>query len=79
MASKKITITVPEELVEAARELTDNVSGYIAEAFARKIRNDLLAEEVRRYEESHGAFTDEERAEADALLHRDQLPGERAA
>ncbi|MEV0483267.1 type II toxin-antitoxin system CcdA family antitoxin [Streptomyces sp. NPDC050508] len=79
MASKKITITVPEELVEAARELTDNVSGYVAEAFARKIRNDLLAEEVRRYEAEHGAFTDEERAEADALLHGDPLPKDRAA
>ncbi|MFJ9627967.1 type II toxin-antitoxin system CcdA family antitoxin [Streptomyces sp. NPDC101175] len=79
MASKKITITVPEELVEAARELTDNVSGYVAEAFARKIRNDLLAEEVRRYEDEHGAFTDQERAEADALLHGEPMSKDRAA
>ncbi len=69
MASKKITITVPEELVEAARGLTGNISGYVAEAFARQIRNDLLAEELRRYQEQYGAFTDEERAAADALLH----------
>ncbi|WP_455356380.1 type II toxin-antitoxin system CcdA family antitoxin [Streptomyces sp. SYSU K217416] len=69
MATKKITITLPEELVESARELTDNLSGYAADALARKIRNDLLAEELRRYQAEHGAFTDEERAAADALLH----------
>ncbi|EFF90945.1 MULTISPECIES: type II toxin-antitoxin system CcdA family antitoxin [unclassified Streptomyces] len=69
MATKKITITVPEELVEAARHLTGNISGYVTEAFARQIRNDLLAEELRRHQEQHGAFTDEERATADALLH----------
>ncbi|MEV0226495.1 type II toxin-antitoxin system CcdA family antitoxin [Streptomyces sp. NPDC050704] len=69
MATKKITITLPEELVEAARGFTDNLSGYAAEALARKIRNELLAEELRRYQDEHGAFTEEERAEADALLH----------
>ena len=74
MATKKITITVPEELLDAARELTGNLSGYIAEAFARQIRNDLLAQEMRRYQEEHGAFTDEERAAADAFLHGDPLP-----
>lgn len=69
MATKKITITVPEELVEAARGLTDNISGFAAEALAARIRNVLLAEELRRYEEKHGAFTEEEMAEAFARLH----------
>lgn len=69
MATKKITITLPEELVKAAKGLTDNLSGYAAEALAAKIRNELLAEETRRYEKEHGAFTEKERAEADALLH----------
>ncbi|MFT4216822.1 MAG: hypothetical protein QM619_06500 [Micropruina sp.] len=31
MATRKITITLPEELVETARGLTDNLSGYAAE------------------------------------------------
>jgi post-segregation antitoxin (ccd killing protein) len=69
MATKKITITLPEELVEAARGFTDNLSGYAAEALARKIRNELLGQELARYQEEHGAFTKEERAEADALMH----------
>ncbi len=68
MATKKITITVPEELVEAARDLTTNVSGYAAEALADRIRHDLLGEDLRRYQEEHGAFTEEEMAAADALL-----------
>ena len=79
MATKKITITLPEELVEAARGFTDNLSGYAAEALARKIRNDLLAEDLRRYEEEHGAFTEEEMAEADSRLHGSARPAERAA
>ncbi|MGV9244813.1 type II toxin-antitoxin system CcdA family antitoxin [Streptomyces sp. NPDC003710] len=69
MATKKITITVPEELVEAARGLTDNLSGFAAEALAAKIRRELLAEDLRRYEEEHGAFTEEEMAEAFARLN----------
>ncbi|MEU1592080.1 type II toxin-antitoxin system CcdA family antitoxin [Streptomyces sp. NPDC005708] len=69
MATKKITITVPEELLEAARGLTDNISGFAAEALAAKIRRELLAEDLRRYEEEHGAFTEEEMAEAFARLN----------
>ncbi|MGW9023605.1 type II toxin-antitoxin system CcdA family antitoxin [Streptomyces sp. NPDC055722] len=69
MATKKITITVPEELLEAARGLTDNISGFAAEALAAKIRRELLAEDLRRYEKEHGAFTEEEMAEAYARLN----------
>lgn len=68
MATKKITITVPEELLKAARELTANVSGYAAEALADRIRHDLLGEELQRYQDEYGAFTEEEMAAADALL-----------
>ena len=46
MATRKITITLPEELVDAARGLTDNLSGYAAEALAAKIRHELLGEEL---------------------------------
>lgn len=71
MASKKITITLPEELVEAAREFTDNVSGFAAEALADKIRGELLDQEIRRHEAEHGVFTQEEMAAARRALYGD--------
>lgn len=46
------------------RKLTDNVSGYVAEAVARQIRHQLLGDALRRHEEEHGGFSDEELAEA---------------
>ncbi|MFF8710346.1 hypothetical protein ACF07T_02730 [Streptomyces sp. NPDC015184] len=62
----RITVTLPTEQVAELKRLTDNVSGYVAEAVARQIRHQLLGEELRRYEEEHGAFTDEELAAARA-------------
>lgn len=40
----------------------------MAEAVARQIRHQLLGEELRRYEDEHGAFTDEELAAAQARI-----------
>ena len=45
---------------------TDNVSGYSAGRAERRL---LLRDELDRYQEEFGAFTDEEMAEAKALLH----------
>ncbi|MGW7364472.1 hypothetical protein ACWGI8_13855 [Streptomyces sp. NPDC054841] len=64
----RITVTLPAKDVEALKKLTDNVSAYVAEAVARKIRHQLLGEELQRYQEEHGAFTDEELAEARAEI-----------
>ncbi|MEU3028970.1 hypothetical protein ACPCBC_23205 [Streptomyces incarnatus] len=64
----RITVTLPTEQVAELKRLTDNVSGYVAEAVARQIRHQLLGEELRRYEEEHGAFTDEELAAAQARI-----------
>ncbi|MFJ7064485.1 hypothetical protein [Streptomyces sp. NPDC101115] len=64
----RITVTLPTEQVAELRRLTDNISGYVAEAVARQIRHQLLGEELRRYEEEHGAFTDEELAVAQARI-----------
>ncbi|MEV7967196.1 hypothetical protein AB0O34_14605 [Sphaerisporangium sp. NPDC088356] len=50
------------------RKLTDNVSGYVAEAVARQIRHQLLGEDLRRHQEEHGAFTEEELSEARARI-----------
>ncbi len=53
----------PSDQVAELRKLTDNVSGYVAEAVARQIRHQLLGDDLRRHEEEHGAFSDEELAE----------------
>ncbi|MCZ4099012.1 hypothetical protein C8250_023385 [Streptomyces sp. So13.3] len=67
-ATTRITVTLPTEQVAELRKLTDNVSGYVAEAVARQIRHELLGHDLRRHQEEHGAFTDEELAEARAKI-----------
>jgi post-segregation antitoxin (ccd killing protein) len=78
----RITVTLPTEHVEELKKLTDNVSAYVAEAVARQIRHQLREAGFQRYEEEHGAFTDEEMAAAQAriaeALNGDK-PVERAA
>ncbi|WP_175430200.1 type II toxin-antitoxin system CcdA family antitoxin [Streptomyces hawaiiensis] len=49
----RITVTLPTEQVAELRKLTDNVSGYVAEAVARQ----LLGAGLQRHQEEHGAFT----------------------
>ncbi|MCD0482283.1 type II toxin-antitoxin system CcdA family antitoxin [Streptacidiphilus sp. ASG 303] len=63
-ATTRITVTLPTEQVAELKKLTDNVSGYVAEAVARQIRHQLLADDLRRYQEEQGPFTDEELSEA---------------
>ena len=67
-ATTRITVTLPSEQVAELRKLTDNVSGYVAEAVARQIRHQLLGDDLRRHQEEHGAFTDEELTEARAKI-----------
>ncbi|MFI6447253.1 hypothetical protein [Kitasatospora sp. NPDC050543] len=67
-ATTRITVTLPTEQVAELKKLTDNVSGYVAEAVARQIRHQLLGEELRRYEEEHGGFAEEELAAAHARI-----------
>ncbi len=64
-------MTLPSAQVDELRNITDNVSGYVAAAVDRQIRHDLLAEDLRRYEEEHGLFTDEELRSARAELYGD--------
>jgi post-segregation antitoxin (ccd killing protein) len=63
-ATTRITVTLPTEQVTELRKLTDNVSGYVAEAVARQIRHQLLGDDLRRHQEEYGAFTEEELTEA---------------
>lgn len=76
MATRKITITLPEELMDAARELTDNLSGYAAEALAAKIRQQLLGQELQRYEAEHGSIDESAVNAAAAELFGDNSRGE---
>lgn len=64
----RITVTLPSDQVTELRKLTDNVSGYVAEAVARQLRHQLLGEDLRRHQEEHGEFTDEELAHARARI-----------
>lgn len=69
MATRKITITVPEELAQSIKERVDarGVSGYIAAAAAHQDAMDRLRELAERLEEEYGAVTDDEQA---AVLDR---------
>ena len=67
-STTRITVTLPSEQVAALKEITDNVSGYVAEAVARQIRHRLLVDELERHQSQFGAFTPEELAQARAKL-----------
>lgn len=69
-STQRITVTLSAEQVGQLRQQTDNVSGYIAAAMARQLRHELLADDLRGYQEKHGAFTDEELTKA-----RDEMFG----
>ncbi|GAA2319435.1 hypothetical protein GCM10010234_77320 [Streptomyces hawaiiensis] len=60
----RITVTLPTDQVAELRKLTDNISGYVAEAVARQLRHQLLGADLVRHQEEYGAFTEEELAEA---------------
>lgn len=64
----RVTITLPTEQVEALKRMTDNVSGWVAEATARQLRAQLLAVEMEQYQEEYGEFTEEELAAAEAAI-----------
>ncbi|WP_406191211.1 type II toxin-antitoxin system CcdA family antitoxin [Streptomyces griseus] len=60
MGLTRITVTLPSDQVAELRKLTDNISGYVAEAVPGQIRRQLLGDALRRHEEEHGQFSDEE-------------------
>ncbi|SPL93573.1 unnamed protein product [[Actinomadura] parvosata subsp. kistnae] len=57
-------MTLPSDQVAELRKLTDNISGYVAEAVARQLRHELLGADLLRYQQEHGEFTEEELAQA---------------
>ncbi|MGA5415986.1 hypothetical protein ACPMJQ_06375 [Streptomyces pseudogriseolus] len=71
----RITVTLPTELVAELRKLTDDVSGYAAEAVSRRLRHELLGAGLRRHQEERGALTEEELAEARSRVNGDAQAG----
>lgn len=52
----------------ALKKITDNISGYVAEAVARQIRHQLLGADLRSHTDEQGPFSEEELAEARARI-----------
>ena len=80
MASKKVTVTIPEDLLDEIRaEAAERgLSAYVAEALRVKRDRDRLVELVGWLEEEHGPVTDDEHATAlDELSSLDAEHGRR--
>jgi hypothetical protein len=67
-ATTRITVTLPTEQVAELKKITNNISGYVAEAVARRIRHRLLVDELQLHQSEFGAFTEDELAEARARI-----------
>ncbi|WAL72668.1 CopG family transcriptional regulator [Kitasatospora sp. YST-16] len=70
MASKKVTVTLPEELLDEIRadSAERGLSAYVADALRAKRDRDRLQELVVWLEEEHGPARSDERAAAYAEL-----------
>ncbi|MGI5426577.1 hypothetical protein [Streptomyces sp. CA-179760] len=68
MATKKYTVTLPEELAEEIRQDVGpgGFSAYVTRAIERQRERDRLGELVSWLEGEHGSVTDDERAAAEA-------------
>jgi hypothetical protein len=66
MATKKVTVTIPEDLLDEIRaEAAERgLSAYVAEALRFKRDRDRLLELVDWLQEEHGPVTEHERAAA---------------
>ncbi len=65
-----MSLSLPQGTADAVRELIGKreFSGFVAKMIEDRIRRELLAEDIRVYQEEHGAFTDDERAWAHEAL-----------
>lgn len=64
MATKKVTVTIPEDLLDEIRaEAAERgLSAYVAEALRSKRDRDRLVELVDWLQEEHGPVTEDERS-----------------
>lgn len=78
MATKKVTVTIPEELLDEIREeaAERGMSAYVAEALRFKRDRDRLQELADWLQEEHGPVTEDEHAAA--LKDLDDLDAEHA-
>lgn len=74
MATKKVTVTIPEDLLAEIREVVGErgLSMYVAEALEAHRQRDRWGEILDWLEQEHGALTDEEVDAARAELEADQ-------
>ncbi len=72
MATKKYTVTLPEELAEAIRAEVGpgGFSRYVTQAIERRREQERLHEAVQWWESEYGKITEAELAEVEAE-HRD--------
>ncbi|ONH24627.1 CopG family transcriptional regulator [Pseudofrankia asymbiotica] len=70
MGNKKITISVPEDLLEAIRTSAGarGLSAYVTEALRRQQELDRTRELLEWLEDEYGPITDEEHAAAEREL-----------
>ncbi|PJN22293.1 CopG family transcriptional regulator [Kitasatospora sp. CB02891] len=70
MASKKVTVTLPEELLDEIRadSADRGLSAYVADALRAKRDRNRLQELVVWLEEEHGPVSSDERAAAHSEL-----------
>ncbi|MFF8838238.1 hypothetical protein [Streptomyces sp. NPDC015130] len=86
MATKKYTVTLPEELAEEIRAKVGpgGFSAYVTQVLQRQREQDRLGELVDWMAEENGPLTEEEQAAADAEFreierrHRERRQRERA-
>ncbi|TQK49859.1 hypothetical protein FBY35_0134 [Streptomyces sp. SLBN-118] len=76
---RRISVLLPADVVAAIEKLTNDVPQFVAETVADRVRTEtdasrvrrqLLREELDRYEEEHGAFTEEELDAARTRIHQ---------
>ncbi|MER6218587.1 MULTISPECIES: hypothetical protein [unclassified Streptomyces] len=70
MATKKVTITLPDEVLEYIKASVDErgVSAYVTAAVENQVRIDKLGELNALLQEEYGELTEEELRAADAWL-----------
>lgn len=70
MATKKVTITLPDEVLEYIKASVDErgVSAYVTAAVENQVRIDKLGELSALLQEEYGELTEEELRAADAWL-----------
>jgi cytosine/adenosine deaminase-related metal-dependent hydrolase len=72
VATRKITITLPEEDLEQVKELARKaglpLSTWIAQTLEHDARIQAGLEAMREWQDEHGVFTEEELAWADAQI-----------